>query len=124
MAGVQETVNTMKPGRLRKLKRMHHSRSVWCVVDRAGLRPGLHQYGYWSHSPGTLVAQVLHGGNAGAIDIQIALNAYPTQSPNGNRISKLITAVYKVNRQDKTRHRQSNRLLTRSSRRSTDFYKL
>ena len=27
-----------------------------------------------------------------------------TQSPNGNRISKLITAVYKVNRQDKTRH--------------------
>ena len=26
-----------------------------------------------------------------------------TQSPNGNRISKLITAVYKVNRQDKTR---------------------
>ena len=27
-----------------------------------------------------------------------------TQSPNGNRISKLITAVYKVYRQDKTRH--------------------
>ena len=26
-----------------------------------------------------------------------------SQSPNGNRISKLITAVYKVNRQDKTR---------------------
>ena len=25
------------------------------------------------------------------------------ESPNGNRISKLITAVYKVNRQDKTR---------------------
>ena len=24
------------------------------------------------------------------------------QSPNGKRISKLITAVYKVNRQDKT----------------------
>ena len=29
---------------------------------------------------------------------------YAQQSPNGNRISKLITAVYKVNRQDnKTR---------------------
>ena len=27
----------------------------------------------------------------------------PTQSPNGNRIPKFTTAVYKVNRQDKTR---------------------
>ena len=28
----------------------------------------------------------------------------PSYSPNGNRISKLITAVYKANRQDETRN--------------------
>ena len=31
------------------------------------------------------------------------IRVYMARSPNGNRISKLITAVYKVNRQDKTR---------------------
>ena len=32
MAGVQETANTMKPGRLRKLKRFAHESSAKCVM--------------------------------------------------------------------------------------------
>ena len=71
------------------------------------LREGALKKGSWLVQ-GFACTFVCNSAGSGPSDPMSALEGAPG-CPNGNRISKLITAVYKVNRQDKTRQQRVHR---------------